>query len=136
MVLTWSMTIAAFVIIFVELGTWSSQTIHASVGLATTILCFIQPFMAAMRPHPGAPRRALFNWAHWFVGNVAKICACKYPTKQIDEISIESIDAVNLQTDHAVDPSTSIPVLGDLIPVKILVTINTYRETTRDCFMH
>ncbi|KAH0954035.1 hypothetical protein HN011_008237 [Eciton burchellii] len=75
MVLTWSMTIAAFVIIFVELGTWSSQTIHASVGLATTILCFIQPFMAAMRPHPGAPRRALFNWAHWFVGNVAKMCA-------------------------------------------------------------
>ncbi|KAL0118629.1 hypothetical protein PUN28_009358 [Cardiocondyla obscurior] len=75
MVLTWSMTIAAFVIIFVELGTWSSETIHASVGLATTILCFIQPFMAAMRPHPGAPRRALFNWAHWFVGNVAKICA-------------------------------------------------------------
>ncbi|XP_012535787.1 putative ferric-chelate reductase 1 homolog [Monomorium pharaonis] len=75
MVLTWSMTLAAFVIIFVELGTWSSETIHASVGLATTILCFIQPFMAAMRPHPGAPRRALFNWAHWFVGNVAKICA-------------------------------------------------------------
>ncbi|XP_032675276.1 putative ferric-chelate reductase 1 homolog isoform X2 [Odontomachus brunneus] len=74
MVLTWSMTIAAFVIIFVELGTWSSATIHASVGLATTILCFIQPFMAAMRPHPGAPRRALFNWVHWFVGNVAKIC--------------------------------------------------------------
>ncbi|GAB1860968.1 Putative ferric-chelate reductase 1-like protein [Camponotus japonicus] len=75
MVLTWSMTIAAFVIIFVELGTWSSATIHASIGLATTILCFIQPFMAAMRPHPGAPRRVLFNWAHWFVGNVAKICA-------------------------------------------------------------
>ncbi|XP_025160068.1 putative ferric-chelate reductase 1 homolog isoform X3 [Harpegnathos saltator] len=74
MVLTWSMTIAAFVIIFVELGAWSSATIHASVGLATTILCFIQPFMAAMRPHPGAPRRALFNWVHWFVGNVAKIC--------------------------------------------------------------
>ncbi|XP_011637244.1 putative ferric-chelate reductase 1 homolog [Pogonomyrmex barbatus] len=75
MVLTWSMTIAAFVIIFVELGRWSKATIHASVGLATTILCFIQPFMAAMRPHPGAPRRALFNWAHWFVGNVAKICS-------------------------------------------------------------
>ncbi|XP_020280985.1 putative ferric-chelate reductase 1 homolog isoform X2 [Pseudomyrmex gracilis] len=75
MVLTWSMTIAAFVIIFVELGTWSTETFHASFGLATTILCFIQPFMAAMRPHPGAPRRALFNWAHWFVGNIAKICA-------------------------------------------------------------
>ncbi|XP_076289953.1 putative ferric-chelate reductase 1 homolog [Lasioglossum baleicum] len=74
MILTWSMTIAAFVIIFVELGEWSSEVIHASLGLATTILAFIQPFMAAMRPHPGAPRRPLFNWAHWFVGNAAQIC--------------------------------------------------------------
>ncbi|XP_008208684.1 putative ferric-chelate reductase 1 homolog isoform X1 [Nasonia vitripennis] len=74
MFLTWSMTLAAFVIIFVELESWSSATYHASVGLATTILCFIQPFMAAMRPHPGAPKRALFNWAHWFVGNAAHIC--------------------------------------------------------------
>ncbi|XP_066596547.1 putative ferric-chelate reductase 1 homolog isoform X2 [Prorops nasuta] len=74
MVLTWLMTISSFVIIFVELGDWSSQTIHASVGLATTILCFIQPFMAAMRPHPGAPRRSLFNWTHWFIGNAAQIC--------------------------------------------------------------
>ncbi|XP_043508551.1 putative ferric-chelate reductase 1 homolog isoform X1 [Frieseomelitta varia] len=74
MILTWSMTIAAFVIIFVELGEWSSETIHASLGLATTILAFIQPFMAAARPHPGAPRRPLFNWAHWFVGNAAQIC--------------------------------------------------------------
>ncbi|KOC65651.1 Putative ferric-chelate reductase 1 like protein [Habropoda laboriosa] len=74
MILTWSMTIAAFVIIFVELGEWSSEVIHASLGLATTILAFIQPFMAAARPHPGAPRRPLFNWAHWFVGNAAQIC--------------------------------------------------------------
>ncbi|XP_043793259.1 putative ferric-chelate reductase 1 homolog isoform X1 [Apis laboriosa] len=75
MILTWSMTIAAFVIIFVELGEWSSETIHASLGLATTILVFIQPFMAAARPHPGAPRRSLFNWVHWFVGNAAHICS-------------------------------------------------------------
>ncbi|XP_017875392.1 putative ferric-chelate reductase 1 homolog [Ceratina calcarata] len=74
MILTWSMTIAAFVIIFVELGEWSSEVIHASLGLATTILAFVQPFMAVMRPHPGAPRRPLFNWAHWFVGNAAQIC--------------------------------------------------------------
>lgn len=77
MILTWSMTIAAFVIIFVELGEWSSEVIHASLGLATTILAFIQPFMAAARPHPGAPRRPLFNWAHWFVGNAAQICGSK-----------------------------------------------------------
>ncbi|XP_074113613.1 putative ferric-chelate reductase 1 homolog [Cotesia typhae] len=75
MVLTWAMTIAGCVIIFVELGTWSSETIHASLGLATTILAFVQPFMAALRPHPGTPRRPLFNWSHWFIGNAAHICA-------------------------------------------------------------
>lgn len=74
MILTWLMTLAGFIVIFVQLGRWSDETIHASLGLATTILCFIQPFMAALRPHPGAPRRSLFNWAHWFVGNAAHIC--------------------------------------------------------------
>lgn len=75
MVLTWAMTIAACVVIFIEIGEWSSATIHASFGLATTILTFIQPFMAALRPHPGTPRRPLFNWTHWLVGNAAHICA-------------------------------------------------------------
>ncbi|XP_046610894.1 putative ferric-chelate reductase 1 homolog [Neodiprion virginianus] len=74
MILTWSLTIAAFVIIFVELEAWSTATLHASFGLATTILCFVQPFMAALRPHPGTPRRTIFNWGHWFVGNAAHIC--------------------------------------------------------------
>ncbi|XP_043278671.1 putative ferric-chelate reductase 1 homolog isoform X2 [Venturia canescens] len=75
MLATWSMTLASFVLIFVEIGEWSTETIHASLGVATTLLCFIQPFMAAMRPHPGAPKRSLFNWFHWFVGNAAHICA-------------------------------------------------------------
>ncbi|XP_044006147.1 putative ferric-chelate reductase 1 homolog isoform X2 [Aphidius gifuensis] len=75
MILTWAMTIAASVLIFVEIGEWSSATIHASFGAATTILTFIQPFMAALRPHPGTPRRSLFNWTHWLVGNAAHIFA-------------------------------------------------------------
>ncbi|KAK2589300.1 hypothetical protein KPH14_007851 [Odynerus spinipes] len=73
--ITCILTLIAIVVIFVELGTWSSETLHASLGLATTILCFIQPFIAAMRPEPGAPRRQLFNWTHWFIGNAAQICA-------------------------------------------------------------
>lgn len=77
MILTWTLTIAAFVIIFVELEDWSTETIHASFGLATTILCFVQPFMAALRPHPGTPKRTVFNWSHWFVGNAAQICGSK-----------------------------------------------------------
>ncbi|XP_031831549.1 putative ferric-chelate reductase 1 homolog isoform X2 [Nomia melanderi] len=74
MLITWWMTMAAFVIIFVDLGEWSSQNIHASLGLATTILAFLQPFMAAIRPPPGAPRRPIFNWVHWLFGNAAQIC--------------------------------------------------------------
>ncbi|XP_015186206.1 PREDICTED: putative ferric-chelate reductase 1 homolog isoform X2 [Polistes dominula] len=73
--ITCILTLIAIVVIFVELGTWSTETFHASLGLATTILCFIQPFIAAMRPEPGAPRRQLFNWTHWFIGNAAQICA-------------------------------------------------------------
>lgn len=75
MIVTWAMTIAASVLIFIEIGEWSSATIHASFGAATTILTFIQPFMAALRPHPGTPRRSLFNWTHWLVGNAAHIFA-------------------------------------------------------------
>ncbi|KAK0181743.1 hypothetical protein PV327_003999 [Microctonus hyperodae] len=75
MVLTWSMTMAAFIIIWIEIGEWSSETIHASLGVLTTILTFIQPIMAALRPHPDTPRRQLFNWSHWLVGNAAHISA-------------------------------------------------------------
>lgn len=80
MVLTWSMTMAAFIIIWVEIGEWSSETIHASLGVVTTILTFIQPIMAALRPHPDTPRRQLFNWSHWLVGNAAHISAGTYTT--------------------------------------------------------
>jgi hypothetical protein len=29
--------------------------------------------MALLRCHPGTPRRPIFNWVHWFVGNAAHI---------------------------------------------------------------
>ncbi|XP_075215602.1 putative ferric-chelate reductase 1 homolog [Lycorma delicatula] len=77
MILTWLLTIAGFVLIFVEIGEWvqgSSQT-HAILGVVASVLCFIQPFMAAFRPHPGGRRRPLFNWLHWLVGNTAHIFA-------------------------------------------------------------
>ncbi|XP_034935155.1 putative ferric-chelate reductase 1 homolog [Chelonus insularis] len=75
MILTWTMTLIAFILIFVKTGGWSRETLHASVGLATTILVFIQPFMAALRPHPNTPRRPLFNWTHWLIGNLAHLFA-------------------------------------------------------------
>lgn len=74
MVLTWLFTMAAFVIIFVELKAWSlEKNPHAILGTVTTILCFFQPIGAYFRPHPGTNYRPLFNWAHWLAGNVAHI---------------------------------------------------------------
>ena len=32
---------------------------------------FVQPIMAACRPHPDEKRRPIFNWAHWLVGSSA-----------------------------------------------------------------
>ncbi|XP_073846110.1 putative ferric-chelate reductase 1 homolog isoform X2 [Musca autumnalis] len=76
MVTTWSLTMAAFVIIFVEIGGWSGErNPHAILGLVTTILCFIQPIGALFRPAPNSKNRPFFNWAHWLGGNLAHLLA-------------------------------------------------------------
>lgn len=76
MVLTWLFTMAAFVLIFVELKQWSNESNpHAILGTVTTILCFFQPIGAYFRPHPGTSKRSIFNWGHWLVGNAAHIIA-------------------------------------------------------------
>lgn len=77
MVLVWLLTLAGFVLIFLELGAWTSDTRnpHAILGVVTTVLCFFQPIGAAMRPAPSSPKRPLFNWLHWLAGNAAHILA-------------------------------------------------------------
>lgn len=78
MVLTWLLTIAAFVLIFIEIGGWSAeQNPHAILGTITTIICFLQPIGALFRPGPTSSKRPIFNWLHWLGGNVAHICASK-----------------------------------------------------------
>ena len=79
MICTWTLTVAGFVIIFVQIQDWYSETSnpHAIIGCVTTGLAFIQPFMAALRPTPDSPKRPIFNWSHWFVGSCAHILASK-----------------------------------------------------------
>ncbi|KAJ3665387.1 hypothetical protein Zmor_000884 [Zophobas morio] len=72
MVLTWALTVTGFVLIFVEVRAWSPGP-HPILGTITTVLCFLQPIGAYFRPHPGTPRRPIFNWIHWFGGNAAHI---------------------------------------------------------------
>jgi len=80
MVITWTLTCAGFIIIFVEIGGWYSATEnpHAVLGTITTALCFIQPFMANFRPGPGTPRRPIFNWTHWAIGNLSHLLGGKF----------------------------------------------------------
>ncbi|XP_014093279.2 putative ferric-chelate reductase 1 homolog isoform X1 [Bactrocera oleae] len=74
MVTTWSLTVVAFIIIFVEIGEWSGErNPHAILGTITTIICFIQPIGALFRPAPNSKNRPLFNWTHWLGGNLAHI---------------------------------------------------------------
>lgn len=76
MVITWSLTLAGFVIIFVQIDGWSSeQNPHAILGTITTILCFLQPIGALFRPAPNSKNRPIFNWCHWLGGNMAHILA-------------------------------------------------------------
>lgn len=76
MVLTWILTVAGFIVIFVEIGGWSqADNPHAILGVVTTVLCFLQPIGAFFRPHPGTKRRPVFNWLHWLCGNLAHIIA-------------------------------------------------------------
>lgn len=79
MVLTWALTIAAVVLIFIELGGWSSEdNPHAILGMITAIVCFLQPIGALFRPAPTSSKRPIFNWLHWLGGNVAHICASEF----------------------------------------------------------
>ncbi|XP_055385328.1 putative ferric-chelate reductase 1 homolog isoform X2 [Condylostylus longicornis] len=76
MVTTWSLTMAAFILIFVEIGGWSAEdNPHAILGVITTALCFFQPIGAFFRPAPNSKNRPIFNWCHWLGGNLAHLLA-------------------------------------------------------------
>uniref|UniRef100_A0A4D5R8W8 Ferric-chelate reductase 1 n=1 Tax=Scolopendra viridis TaxID=118503 RepID=A0A4D5R8W8_SCOVI len=77
-ILTVLLTIIGFIVIFVQLNGWSqiwAVNPHPILGVVTTILAILQPIMAAFRCHPGTPKRPIFNWAHFLVGNGAHILA-------------------------------------------------------------
>ena len=70
MVLASVLSIAGFVIIFVEKVNWLDIP-HAYTGVITFALSLIQPTIATFRPHPGTPKRPIFNYVHWTLGYVA-----------------------------------------------------------------
>lgn len=80
MFLTFVLTVAGVVLIYLEVGGFSTGPAfnHAILGLATLILTIIQPLGAYFRPHPDSSQRPIFNWLHWFFGNAAHIVASTY----------------------------------------------------------
>ncbi|EFX80339.1 hypothetical protein DAPPUDRAFT_224638 [Daphnia pulex] len=94
MVLVWTLTVIAFIIIFVDVDGWVSESVsenpHPLIGCITTVLAFIQPFMALMRPMPNAPNRYIFNWAHMLVGYSAHILAitCIFLAVEMEEAEL------------------------------------------------
>ncbi|XP_078359295.1 putative ferric-chelate reductase 1 isoform X2 [Oculina patagonica] len=74
MTLTVLLTVAGTVVIFVGRKGWSSGAgVHPYFGIVVVALALAQPIMAAFRPHPGEPRRNIFNWTHRIVGTLALI---------------------------------------------------------------
>ncbi|XP_045030123.1 putative ferric-chelate reductase 1 homolog [Daphnia magna] len=94
MVIAWTLTVAGFIIIFIDVGGWVSESVsenpHPLIGCITTVLAFIQPFMALMRPLPNAPNRYIFNWAHMLVGYSAHTLAitCIFLAVEMEEAQL------------------------------------------------
>ncbi|CAH3043688.1 unnamed protein product, partial [Porites lobata] len=76
MIITLLLTITGTIVIFVFIDGYSSSAQpHPSLGIVTIALALIQPIMAAFRPHPGEPKREIFNWCHRIVGIGALVMA-------------------------------------------------------------
>lgn len=74
MVLTWVLTLSAFIIIFIEIGAWRTS-VHSVVGTVVTVLLFFQPIGATFRPKPTHRNRPIFNIIHFSLGNFIQILA-------------------------------------------------------------
>ena len=74
MSMTWILTMLALVTIFIDKKTDPLQrssikiNAHGFVGLIASILTFVQPFMAFIRPGPNSSKRKLFNISHFSFG--------------------------------------------------------------------
>ncbi|RCN34881.1 hypothetical protein ANCCAN_19267 [Ancylostoma caninum] len=51
---------------------------HTMVGIFALCLCWIQPFVSAMRCNPAHPRRQFFNWVHRGIATAVCIAAVHF----------------------------------------------------------
>ncbi|CAG2170406.1 unnamed protein product, partial [Oppiella nova] len=74
MVTSVTLMIIAQICIFYYIGEYRIGW-HQIFGTLAFTLALLNPIGALLRPHPDAPNRWLFNWGHWFLGNLAHIAA-------------------------------------------------------------
>lgn len=75
MFLGWVAMLASYIIIFVHFGGWTGSTFHTVGGLIAGLLATAQGMNSYLRPAPDSPKRWLFDYGHWFVGNAAHCLA-------------------------------------------------------------
>uniref|UniRef100_A0A2C9LE28 Ferric-chelate reductase 1 n=1 Tax=Biomphalaria glabrata TaxID=6526 RepID=A0A2C9LE28_BIOGL len=84
MVLAFLCGCAGFIIIFIQVKEYSTivgafyTKAHPILGIITTALLVINPFMSLLRCAPDNPRRPYFNWAHRAAGTISHILASKW----------------------------------------------------------
>uniref|UniRef100_UPI00358F83A1 ferric-chelate reductase 1 n=1 Tax=Myxine glutinosa TaxID=7769 RepID=UPI00358F83A1 len=120
MVMAFALTIVAVCLAFVYRGRWSTVAgAHAYLGITVVILVVIQPIMALFRPHPGTPKRYIFNWVHWAVGMSAWILAVATVFLGVD---VRTLDLP--------DPVDAVPVAGLVVwHLLIEVVLEVYNYT-------
>lgn len=74
MITTVILTIAAYVIIFIDVGDFHASY-HSIIGSITLALALLQPIAGVFRPDVTKPSRPLFNWLHFSLGNITHVLA-------------------------------------------------------------
>ncbi|ODM96838.1 putative ferric-chelate reductase 1 [Orchesella cincta] len=67
------LTICGSIIILIKKKGLYFTDVHQYLGVIVVGLAICQVFIAFLRPHPNTPKRPLFNWVHWGIGNSAHI---------------------------------------------------------------
>ena len=58
------------------LHVWS-QRCSSHWSSPVLFICILQPILAAVRPHPDAKYRPVFNWTHWVFGTLGHVLSSK-----------------------------------------------------------
>ncbi|XP_033111693.1 uncharacterized protein LOC117112673 [Anneissia japonica] len=113
MITAWLSFASSFILIFVTVDGWvgkgkgNTTFYHAIIGSTAVGLGTLNPIMAIFRPHPGTPRRPIFNVLHFSVGFLGWLSAIvtvffgvRIYYMEIDKVT--DIDAFNVLIGFAV----------------------------------